>query len=311
MKKITLFIFFITWTIALLGQTKHALIIAVSEYQEGSGWKNINSKNDVPILESALINRGFEKANIHSFIDAPIDAQDILDLMRKLLIEKTKPGDIVFFHFSGHGQQIADNDGDEVDGLDETLVPYNAPMKNVYSNARGEVIEYNYTKHLRDDDLGKVLYDIRKHIGPEGNVFVTIDACHSGTSTRGMGSPRGTDEINVPKGWRAPEVENTRGATSANQNSLGLFVTNNEKLANMVCFYGSTQYQLNYEYSPDKENYYGSLSYAMSEAISNIESGASYRALFDRLALIMSKIAPRQTPVAEGNLDQEIFGGTL
>merc|ERR1719399_2698320 len=39
------------------------------------------------------------------------------------LLEGTGPGDELFFHYSGHGGQQADTDGDERDGKDEALIP--------------------------------------------------------------------------------------------------------------------------------------------------------------------------------------------
>src|SRR5205085_12227565 len=36
----------------------------------------------------------------------------------------SQPGDTIFIYDSGHGGQIADDDGDEKDGLDEFLLPH-------------------------------------------------------------------------------------------------------------------------------------------------------------------------------------------
>ena len=43
------------------------------------------------------------------------------------LIEVSAADDVVVLHYSGHGDQLTDNDGDELDGYDEVLVPYGAP----------------------------------------------------------------------------------------------------------------------------------------------------------------------------------------
>ena len=39
------------------------------------------------------------------------------------LSQGAQPGDILFLHYSGHGTQTRDLDGDEADGYDEALVP--------------------------------------------------------------------------------------------------------------------------------------------------------------------------------------------
>lgn len=39
------------------------------------------------------------------------------------LVSGAARGDSLFFHYSGHGGSVPDDDGDEEDGMDETLVP--------------------------------------------------------------------------------------------------------------------------------------------------------------------------------------------
>lgn len=39
------------------------------------------------------------------------------------LVAGAQPNDSLFFHFSGHGSQTPDLDGDEEDGFDETILP--------------------------------------------------------------------------------------------------------------------------------------------------------------------------------------------
>jgi len=47
---------------------------------------------------------------------------NIMAAFRKIVAE-SEPGDAVFTHYSGHGGKVRDDDGDEKDGFDETLVP--------------------------------------------------------------------------------------------------------------------------------------------------------------------------------------------
>ena len=39
------------------------------------------------------------------------------------LVKDARSGDHLFLHYSGHGTQVKDEDGDEADGKDEALVP--------------------------------------------------------------------------------------------------------------------------------------------------------------------------------------------
>lgn len=288
---------------------KHALIIAIGTYdKDATGWNSINSANDVPIIKEALLARGFKPEHIHVYIDG-LDKDGILAAMDKHLVKGVREGDVVYFHFSGHGQQIADDDGDEyLDGLDEALVPFDAPIRPFVTDSRGIVVPYDGKKHLRDDDLGKKLIEIRRKLGPGGNVLVVIDACHSGTSTRGgLETHRGSDKPNVPPGWQPPQ---SRGKVAVD-GRFGIS-DSGENLAPMACFFGSDAHELNYEYRPEgSEIKYGSLSYAMSRALLEANEKSSYRGLYDHIRNTMAVIANRQTPQAEGELDQQIFGGKL
>ena len=76
-----------------------------------------------------------------------------------------------------------DDNGDEIDGYDESLVPYDAPMNYQKGVYEGE-------NHLIDDEFGVLLSELREKVGPAGNVLTIIDACYSGTITRGKHSNR-------------------------------------------------------------------------------------------------------------------------
>jgi len=81
------------------------------------------------------------------------------------LVEGAAPGDVLVFHFSGHGSQVRDRDGDELeDGLDEIVCPY----------------DHDWDRPFTDDELGRCLGDV-----PEGvNLTVVLDCCHAGTGLR-------------------------------------------------------------------------------------------------------------------------------
>jgi len=270
---------------------KYAVIVAVSNYAPATGWNMLNSENDIPLIREALKRQGFKEANIRIIRDKEATKQGILLAMQQQFITKAKAGDICVFHFSGHGQQVMDNNGDEADGYDEALVTYDSPME----------YEGGVEKHLRDDEFGFKLEEVRKHLGSNGNLLVVIDACHSGTSTRsGLGTYRGTTTKYAPKGYKP--VTNTKIINE------GLFSLGETKpgLAPMSAFFASAASELNQECG---EEHCGSLSLAFSKALAKADTKTSYRGLFDNIRLEMSKMVPGQTPNAEGDLDKEIFGG--
>lgn len=80
------------------------------------------------------------------------------------IIGRSVAGDTIFFHFSGHGSQLLDDDGDEADGLDECICPADSILTGDY---------------ITDDILRTRLIDAAAVRGVK--VRMVLDCCHSGT----------------------------------------------------------------------------------------------------------------------------------
>jgi hypothetical protein len=159
---------------------RFSLQIGISQYPQASGWSSIHGLNDLDILGPVMQRAGFEVRQVRE------DQANLLGIraaMDQLLVDASA-GSMIHLHFSLHGQQLSDDNGDEFDQFDEALVPFDA-IANRQNGYAGE-------RHLRDDELQLRLSDLRKKIGPAGQVWVTLDACHSGTATRGWGTFRGS-----------------------------------------------------------------------------------------------------------------------
>lgn len=276
---------------------KLALIVAVGEYEAGTSWKSLGSANDVDILRLALVKQGFRLEDIAVIKDEEATKTGIQKAFQEQLIDRAKPGDRVVFHFSGHGQQVADQNGDELDGFDEALVPYDSPQSFEAGKYEGERL-------IRDDELGEWLGALRKKIGKKGQLLVLLDACHSGTATRGYSRTRGTRQKMI-----APE--NETAIDSGDGEGMTDLAIASKKLAPMIVISATSAQELNYEHQSHKGISYGPLSYAFSKVFPTLSKDHSYRSLFDGIRLEMAVISPRQTPQAEGQLDLQIFGGSL
>ena len=161
---------------AVNAQRKRAFLVGISHYDTaltGYQWNNINGVEDVNLLCPVLKNQGF-------ITTALLDEQATFDNIISQITQftnKTKKGDIVYLHFSTHGQPVEDLNGDEEDGWDESIVPIDA--YKIYKKG-----VYEGQKHLTDDILNKYIKKLREKIGPTGFLYVAIDACHAGTSSR-------------------------------------------------------------------------------------------------------------------------------
>lgn len=86
------------------------------------------------------------------------------------LVGQSRSGDVLVFQFAGHGTRAPDYDGDEAEGLDEALCPYDT--------ADGAL--------LIDDDVRQVFERLPRGV----SLTCFIDCCHSGTITRfAVGGP--------------------------------------------------------------------------------------------------------------------------
>ena len=79
--------------------------------------------HDAEVMARVLKERG-DVLETRLFVNAQATKDQIREMITEWLPSATRPGDTVFFFFSGHGSQIPDDDGDEKDGLDEVLNPY-------------------------------------------------------------------------------------------------------------------------------------------------------------------------------------------
>ena len=202
------YLVFIYYTLLLLSvspslqaQTRRALVIGIGQ-QEDKAWGKINGDKDVAYVAEMLKGAMYKEENITRLVNRQATKVGIIGAFKRM-VASCRQGDMVYIHYSGHGQQMTDVHNDERDGLDECWIPYDACRK-VSATYHGE-------KHLTDDELNVYLNAIRNKIGAKGKLLVVIDACHSGDGTRGE-----DDEI-------ARGVEDTLVVDS--QNARGLYET--------------------------------------------------------------------------------------
>ena len=187
------------FSLSVTAQTKRALVIGLGEQQD-KAWNKINGDKDVPFVQAMLKNAGFK--SVTTLVNRQATKVGIVEAFKRMTAS-CKHGDVVYIHYSGHGQQMTDVHNDERDGLDECWIPYDA--------CRKASATYHGEKHLTDDELNVYLNVIRNKIGARGKLLVVIDACHSGDGTRG-------DDDEVVRG-----VEDTLVVDS--QNARGLYET--------------------------------------------------------------------------------------
>jgi metacaspase-1 len=286
--------------------SKKAFIIAIANYPRVGGWDRQNplsSLNDLALLKAVLMKQGFDSTNITEVTEQKATKQNILNEF-KIFEDKLKIGDKIVFHFSGHGQQIYDFSNDEPDRLDEALVVYDSP-----ASAKENQI-YKGEKHILDDELNEMFYRLRKKVGDSGHLVAFIDACHSGTASRSDTKSRGGLSPIIPKN---KVVLNTDiDESTSGYRDLSAQLATDIGLGKLVVFGGTASNALNFELTDPVTNIgYGSLTFGVCKAFSNLKSSTSYRQFYSQIVSLVTTVLPSQTPMAEGNLDQIFFGGEL
>lgn len=144
---------------------RRAVLIGIN--YEGQQGQLSGCHNDALNIKRYLIQKqGFKESDMLIFMDDgrhhKPTKKNILDAFDRV-VEYSKPGDVVFIHYSGHGGRVRDTSGDEADGYDETLIP----------------LDFKRAGHILDDDLYKRLVT---KMAKGVNVCVLMDCCHSGTA---------------------------------------------------------------------------------------------------------------------------------
>ncbi|NNE09114.1 MAG: protein kinase [Gemmatimonadetes bacterium] len=210
-------------------------------------------------------------------------------------------GDQIYVHYAGHGGRVPTRFPElkGTSGLDETLIPADVRLPGA--------------QHLRDIELAHLL---REMVDDELLVTIVLDSCHSGGATRsdgysavrGIGAPDRTpfpdmslvaDDDSLRASWRAARGPATRSVTvgggwlPAPEGYVLLSACRASELAREI--------QVG-----DKKH--GALTYWWLEALGRLGTGASYKALHDRIVGKVHGTYPDQTPQLQGEGSRVAFG---
>lgn len=236
-------------------ETKRALLVGISDYgnvmEDPNKWANISGANDVLLLSPLFSEHGY---TVTSLVDSQATHANITNALMELAKE-SKKGDVVYIHFSMHGQPFEDLNGDEEDGWDEALIPVDAEM--LYAEG-----VYEGKNHLLDDELEVYFNDIRSKLGSEGQLIVILDACHSGTASRGDDDHiRGTRE-----GFTRSGKDYTPDRTQKTNDYFTVASTKGQSPVTLI--EACRSYQVNREVRDVETNtWYGSLSFYIAQSM--------------------------------------------
>lgn len=274
---------------------KRALLIGVDAYPHVPPLNGC--VNDVQLMRSVLVDTfGFPADQVSLLVNDQATRAGILSAFDALL-SATDTDDIVVFHFSGHGSQIADREGDEPSGFDSTIVPFDAtrPVGDAPDITDDEI-------HLRLEALA----------AKTGFITLIFDACHSGTITR---DDFGERARSIAADTRpASELPPSPIPDDRQQPLRTAGPSGWMPLADQyVLIAGCRDEERSYEYRPPEGGgtvVQGALTYFLCQQLRRASATASYRDVFERAATLVNTANNPQHPQMEGRIDRAVFGVT-
>lgn len=125
--------------------------------------------NDVKNMSTYLNqNFGYAREDMVILTDDqqnPMSQPTKVNILRAMhwLVKDSQPNDSLFFHYSGHGGQTPDLDGDEDDGYDEVIYP----------------VDFRVAGHIVDDEMHRIMV---QSLRPGVRLTAIFDSCHSGSA---------------------------------------------------------------------------------------------------------------------------------
>ena len=265
-----------------------ALLVGINKYKHFPNLRG--AVNDVENIKRLLVEKfDFPDDGVHIKIltDEKATRKAILEGIENHLIAQADPDTIVVFHYSGHGSKVLDTTGDELDGYDETIVPYDSGR------------EPNPNEDITDDELKALLNKITQK-----TAYVTfiMDSCHSGSAVRSSGLARTVEADDRLLPERNPDLTRvTRGGVEGSSDlPLGG--------SRYVLISGAKAEEFSYEYKVNGQSY-GAMTWYLAEQIRAADANASYRDVMEIVKNQVNAEYPTQHPQLEGTgVDQQIFG---
>ncbi len=284
---------------------RKALLVGINDYSPtGQGGPDLRGcVNDVRDMAHTLNALGIIPAGPGSMkilTDTRATRAGILSGL-KWLLAGSKKGDLLIFYYSGHGSQVPDLNGDELEAppkKDETICPH----------------DYRVAGMIKDDEFRKIFGGIQAGV----NLDVLFDSCHSGTVTRKIGGDSNAErEGQIVYRFIEPSVDDSYFLDANPAIPLqGIFkadVKTKEAVyipgLNHVLWAGCRDYQTSAE-APVDGVYRGIFTYCFCKALRRAGTGISRKRLDSLVSADIRKMGFAQVPQLEGakpSLDEKVF----
>ena len=252
--------------------------------------------NDITAVGQILVSKfGFtDPKSIRMLTDASATTANILERLN-WLVDGAAPGDVLFFHYSGHGTQLVNQNysaDEEIDGLDECICP----------------VDMDWREKIITDDMLKAIFS---KVPAGVNLTVILDCCHSGDGLRDFEPPiEIRDDIFGPTRQRV-----LRMPVDIASRALGKTLEPKPRSLqnpNIVPIQEQTGILISgcksNETSADAwiqaaRKYQGALTYTLLQIMDECNYNITYRGLIDKLAKYLDNSGFQQHPELDGKAE--------
>lgn len=155
-------------------EARCAVVVGVDRYPDPALSDLRGAVADARAMAALLVERfGFAPAAVELLVDAEATAAAIAGALERL-VGRVAPGGVAVVFFAGHGGRRYDASGDEADGWDETIVPYDSGREG-----RPDL-------DIDDDTIDGYLTRLAARAAP----VLILDCCHAGTAGRALARAR-------------------------------------------------------------------------------------------------------------------------
>lgn len=261
---------------------KNAVLIGVNRYRiPGNDLRGCvpDVKNMAKLLQRQF---GFDSDNISVITDFTA-TKEAIETAVTGLIRGARRGDVLLVHYSGHGSNVPDDNGDESDKRDEILCP----------------TDLDWNDPLRDDWLRSVFDGLASGV----SLTVVTDSCHSGTVTRALEPPDApVIERYLPSPWDLVAVESGRGLAGTTRSGRRPKPATDVVHVDIpeVLISGCRADQTSAD-AAIGGGFAGALTYNLVEAVTESRMPLSYRELHDQTCAKLKRGRYEQVPQLEGS----------
>jgi metacaspase-1 len=284
-----------------------ALIVGINQYRNPADNLRGCVNDALTMAKMVTEHAGFPRDGVRLLCDQRATTSNIRQRLR-WLVQGAAAGSRLLFHYSGHGSQVRDRNGDELDDhLDEIICPH----------------DFDWDDPITDDEFSALI----EQIGPEVWFTAILDCCHAGTGTREAFKERpdaretqrvrflppppdiswraaGTVDIDLAVAGRTVNVTQKR----LRVRRFGLAVTSQ----NVVLIAGCRSDQTSADAYIDND-YRGALTYSLYKALEGTTYQATNREVVREAADWLARNHYEQVPQLEGRadlLDAPFLGGS-